>query len=479
MQEMSQNKKDASVVPQNFRKKRYIGYIIITLIVMVLPFIRLGDANHHIFLLSFDHKVLHLMGVEYSIQEFYVMPFMLIILFVGIFFMTSMGGRVWCGWGCPQTLFRIIYRDILQTHILKLRKRISNKQEVLVLDTISKKIRFVIGILVFACLALIASANFLFFFVPPEDFFVYATDFGNHTVLLGFWLIIATFMTFEVCFIAEKFCIYMCPYARVQSVLFDNNTLMSIYNQKRGGAVYTPTGDLIKIAPKKQNPSNECTNCHQCVKVCPTHIDIRKGVQLECIHCLECVDACSEVMGKLGKSSLVNWSSPNATEQNTKVKLFRLKTIGYMIVLALIFVILIFVSTMRKTMLLNITRTAGLYEVRQSGAVDNAYKFVVQNIDKDPHRFSFEIQGEIADKFEIKFPDHLNEKDFLIAPNETKILVVLLRAKETLNSSDSEDKSIPIIIKGFATDSKDKINITYSTFFMYPSQKHIAKKLNK
>ncbi|MWV61466.1 cytochrome c oxidase accessory protein CcoG [Helicobacter saguini] len=474
-----EKKKITPIPPLHFHRKRYFVYAIITIVVMIMPFIRLGDGGHHLFLLSFDHKVLHLGGVEYSIQEFYVMPFMLIILFVGIFLMTSMGGRVWCGWGCPQTLFRMIYRDIIQTHLLKLRKKVSNKQEVLVLDSASKWARFIVGLAIFTALALIAAANFLFFFVPPEDFFAYISDVGNHQMLLGFWLVIAGLMTFEVCFIAEKFCIYMCPYARVQSVLFDDNTLMSIYNVERGGAVYRPNGEAIGIAPKKQNPANECTNCLHCVKVCPTHIDIRKGVQLECVNCLECVDACSEVMGKLGRPSLVTWSSPNAIAQHNKVKLFRAKTIGYIVLLCIVFAALLVVSNIRKSMLLNINRDAQLYMIRDSGAVDNAYKFLIQNKDSKEHRFSFEILGDMAKDFEIKVLDHEGEKDFLIHPNGDKRLTVLIRAKQSLNDSMNEDRNIPLIIRAFAVDDKENINITYTTFFMYPSQKAINAKLGK
>lgn len=475
----AKKKKITPLPPLHFHKKRYVFYALLTLIVMLMPFIRIGDGGYHLFLLSFDHKVLHLAGVEYSIQEFYVMPFMLIILFVGIFLMTSMGGRVWCGWGCPQTLFRMIYRDIIQTHLLHLRKKVSNKQEVLHLDSNIKRVKFAVGLLIFFFLALIASANFLFFFVPPEDFFAYISDVANHQMTLITWLTIASIMTFEVCFIAEKFCIYMCPYARVQSVLFDDNTLMSIYDSKRGGAVYLPSGEAIGIAPKKQNPANECTNCMHCVKVCPTHIDIRKGTQLECINCLECVDACSAVMGSLGRPSLVSWSSPNAIASHSKVKLFRAKTIGYIVLLCIVFAALLVVSNIRKSMLLNINRDAQLYMIRDSGAVDNAYKFLIQNKDSAPHRFAFEIMGEAADKFEIKVLDHEGEKDFLIHANGDKRLAVLIRARESLNDSINSDKNIPLVIKAYAVDDPQNINITYTTFFMYPSKKAIEAKVRK
>ena len=463
---------------EHFRKKRHIAYLILTIVLLVMPFIRIGDAQNHIFLLSFDHKVLHLLGIEYSIQEFYVMTFMLMILFIGIFLMTVMGGRLWCGWGCPQTIFRSLYRDTIQTQLLGLRKKITNKQEVLKLDTPIKKVKYLLGIAIFACISLIASADFLFFFVPPEDFFEYAKDFSDHGILLGFWLVIAALMTLEVCFIAEKFCIYMCPYARVQSVFFDNDTLMSIYDTNRGGLLYNPNGTAIGIAPKKQDPHNECTNCQNCVKVCPTHIDIRKGVQLECIHCLECVDACSAVMAKFNRPSLVTWSSPNAMEKNSKPRLFRPKTIAYMAILIIIFSLLIFVGKSHKSMLLNITKEAELYTIRDSGAIDNVYKFVVQNIDREPHHFAFEVYGDMADKFEIIIPDHRGKKEFLIEANDAKFFVVILRAKGNYNEHADIDKNMPVTIKSYATDN-DNISATFDTFFLYPSKTIIEKRLNR
>ena len=459
----------------NFRYKRYTVYVIITLLLLLIPFVQIND--NQILLLSFDKKVLHLFGIEYSTQEFYVMPFMLIILFVGIFLITVMGGRVWCGWSCPQTILRVIYRDLIQTKILKIRKKIADKQQPLNLDSGAKKLKFLLSLIMFSIVALIVSANLLFYFVPPYDFFSAFSDPSEHGILFGFWIVIAASIVGEVCFIAEKFCIYMCPYARVQSVLFDNNTLMSIYDTKRGGLVYNPSGLPIGIAPKKQNKANECTDCNHCVKVCPTHIDIRKGVQLECIHCLECVDACSNIMSKFNRPSLVSWSSPNAMAENNKPKLIRAKTIAYIVILVIIFAGLIIAGSNRKSMLLNITRTAELYSVRSSGAVDNAYKFVVQNTDDKEHRFAFEVQGELADKFEIIAPDHLGEKDFLISGKGEKIMVILLRAKENISKDTSSDYKQNITINAFALDDKERINIQKDTFFMYPSDENYAKKM--
>lgn len=108
-----------------YNTKRYIAFGLITLISLVIPFLRIDGK--HLFLLSFDKMQLHLLFVSFDMQELYLMPFLLIILFLGIFFMTTLGGRVWCGWACPQTIFRVVYRDLIETKILGLRKSLKKQ----------------------------------------------------------------------------------------------------------------------------------------------------------------------------------------------------------------------------------------------------------------------------------------------------------------------------------------------------------------
>ena len=150
-----------------YRIKRYYGFIAATVVSLILPFITIG--GNHIFLLSFDKKQLHLMGTAFDMQELYMMPFLLMLGFIGIFAVTAVGGRAFCGWACPQTIFRVIYRDLIETKLLGLRKRIKNKQQ----EPDYKKHagKRIIAILIWTLLSLIASANFLWFFIPPSDFF--------------------------------------------------------------------------------------------------------------------------------------------------------------------------------------------------------------------------------------------------------------------------------------------------------------------
>ena len=222
-----------------YRKKRYVVYSIITVIALLLPFIRIN--GNHFFLLSFDKKQLHLLFTSFDMQELYLMPFVLIMLFLGIFFLTTLGGRIWCGWSCPQTIFRVIYRDLIQTKILKIRKSIKNKQ----LEPKGQGIKKLIAFLIWVVLALIIASNFLWYFIPPEDFFAYISNPANHFVLIGFWMAIAAFLIYDVTSLQEEFCVYICPYARVQSVMYDEDTIQTIYNEKRGGLIYDKHGSCL------------------------------------------------------------------------------------------------------------------------------------------------------------------------------------------------------------------------------------------
>ena len=241
------------------------------------------------------------------------------------------------------------------TKILGLRKRISNKQHEPDMSKMENKVKKVVAILIWSALALLAAADFMWFFVPPEEFFAYLANPMEHMVLLGFVLGVAGFLIIDVVFIKENFCVYICPYSRVQSVLYDDDTIMAIYDPKRGGEIYKGHGnDREKQYTRQRDllemePGAECTTCESCVKVCPTHIDIRKGLQLECINCLECVDACTEVMGALGKPSLVRWSSEKeAVKYEGKTNYFRGKVIAYFTVLAIVLVALFMMGSKKE-----------------------------------------------------------------------------------------------------------------------------------
>jgi cytochrome c oxidase accessory protein FixG len=442
-----------------YRLKRYVGYVIATVVALSLPFIKI-DGNH-VFLLSFDKKQLHLLGTAFDMQELYLMPFLLMLLFLGIFAVTSLGGRAWCGWACPQTIFRVIYRDLIETKLLGLR-RIKNKQKEPDLSKAGNRTKKVIGVLIWTCLALIAAADFLWYFVPPEDFFAYLQDPLEHLFLIGFVLGIAAFLIYDVVFLKEDFCIYICPYSRVQSVLYDNDTFQAIYSTNRGGDIYNDSKEKI-IFKAKDLPidTNECTTCEACVTVCPTHIDIRKGLQLECINCLECVDACTTVMGKLGKPSLVQWSSTNAIKNDIPTKMLRKSTIMYSVALLLVVALLFVMGGEKEYMLLNINKTTQLYKVKEDNVVANNYVLLFQNTESKPLTYNLEI----TDNPDIKITRY---EPFTLSPGKLAKKVVILETDKLLVNDKSKDTPITVTLKAYAQEDPEKVVVFRKAVFIYP-----------
>ena len=457
-----------------YRVKRYWVYLAATIIGIGMPWVTIG--GNHLFLLSFDHKKLHLAGVVFDMQELYLMPFLLMLLFLGIFAVTVVGGRAFCGWACPQTIFRVIYRDLIETKILGLRKRISNKQKEPDMSKIENKVKKVIAVLLWSLLAFVAASNFMWYFVPPEDFFAYMADPMEHTVLLGFVLGLAGFLIVDVIFIKENFCIYICPYSRVQSVLYDDDTIMAVYDPKRGGEIYKGHGyDREKAFSKQKDllaadAGAECTTCESCVTVCPTHIDIRKGLQLECINCLECVDACTEVMGALGKESLVRWSSEKeAVKYEGKTNYFRGKVIAYFAILSIVLVALFMMGSKKEHMLLNVNKSMRLYKTIPGGVVQNDYLFLFQNTDSKEHTYTFEIINN--DKIRIVRP----KNPIKIGAGHKAKEVVILETADQLAQSHGRDVSIPVKIKAYAIDEPERIVIERDMIFTYPRLEALKK----
>jgi cytochrome c oxidase accessory protein FixG len=439
-------------------------YFVATVISLGLPFWTVDGK--HFFLLNFDEKQLHLLFNTFDMQELYLMPFLLIMMFLGIFMMTVLGGRVFCGWACPQTIFRVIYRDLIQTKILGLHKNIKNKQKPVDYSSFGNQVKGAIGVLLWSALAVIAAADFTWYFIPPETFFEYIQDPMEHTVLLGFFISIALFLIVDVIFIKENFCAYVCPYSRVQSVLYDDDTVMAIYDTNRGGDIYNESKEKIVEKAKDLPDGAECTTCEKCVTVCPTHIDIRQGLQLECINCLECVDACTTVMGKQGKESLVKWSSDRETiKQDGKTRYFRGKIIGYIAIMLLMVVLLIKLGSEKEHMLLNINKETRLYTVedREDGEkrVKNGYVFLFQNTDTEDHEYYFEVEH---DSIYIQRPS----KPFKLKAGRKSKKVVVLYTDEVLAEDYRKDVTVPLKIRAYAEDDRKRIEIEREAIFVYP-----------
>ncbi|MCX2683496.1 cytochrome c oxidase accessory protein CcoG [Campylobacter sp. MIT 21-1685] len=439
-----------------YTEKRYITYCLATLIIFLIPFVKIN--GNHFFLLSFVHQKLDLFFISFNTQEFYLLPLVLIILFLFIFFITTLGGRVWCAWSCPQTMFRVLYRDAIQTKLLKIRKNINNKQK----QYEGNFIKNIIALVLFYCISLIATSNLLWYFIPPEDFFLYLQNPNEHLLLLGILFCTSLFLTFDITYLAEKFCIYVCPYARIQSVMFDNDTMQVLYDERRGGLIFNGKTKL-----HKKPLQGECIGCEACVSVCPTHIDIRAGMQLECINCLECADACSKVQEKFSRPSLINWTSAKAMQTQGKVKYLRFRTVAYFTVLIFAFLMLLLMGSKKEHMLLNINRSSELYHIEDKNGkkqVSNAYTFLFQNTDSKPHEYYFEVSLEgIENGLEIIRPKNA----FVLQAGEKAKKIVILQATKELANESQKDVILPLYIKAYAKDD-EKVVIFRESIFAYP-----------
>jgi cytochrome c oxidase accessory protein FixG len=292
--------------------------------------------------------------------------------------------------------------------------------------------------------------------------------------LFGTVIGIALFLIYDIVFLKENFCVYVCPYSRIQSVLYDEHTVMALYNTHRGGNIYDEHKEKQFTNQKDLQafePNAECTACESCVTVCPTHIDIRKGLQLECINCLECVDACTTVMGKLGKESLVTWSSDyEIIDQKGKTKYFRPKVLGYIALLIIISVILGMMGSKKEHMLLNINKENRLYSLEKESngsiRVDNAYEFLLQNTENESLQYFFEVippkgmEGKIA----ITKPTEI----FSAVPGIKKKKIVVLSTTEMLVDDERQDTVIPITIRAYAVGHEDKIVVFRESTFTFP-----------
>ena len=278
------------------------------------------------------------------------------------------------------------------------------------------------------------------------------------------------FLIVDVVFFKENWCVYVCPYSRIQSVLYDEDTVMAIYDPHRGGEIYdeakhkqyTKQKDLLAV-----EPSAECTTCESCVTVCPTHIDIRKGLQLECINCLECVDACTEVMAAYNRPSLVRWSSEKEVLfQKGKTHYLRPKIIGYAVVLVIIMVVLGMMGSKKEHMLLNINKENRLYSIEKTAdgevMVENDYIFLLQN------KFYFDIEAPKGMEGKIKILKPT--APFTVQPGIKKKKIVRLYTTEELVTDDRKDTVIPITIHAYAVDDKEKIAVDRQSTFIFPTQ---------
>ena len=368
-----------------------------------------------------DNRQFHIFGATFWPQDFILLSAILIIAAFGLFFITVLAGRVWCGYACPQSVWTWVFMRVEQITEGDRGQRIKLDAAPWSLHKLARR-SAKHGL--WLAVSVITAMAFVGYFTPVRQLTsdLLTLEMGATT---AFWVLSFTAATYiNAGWLREKVCRDMCPYSRFQSVMFDSDTLVISYDAARG----ENRGPRRKDADYKAEGLGDCIDCTMCVQVCPTGIDIRDGLQLECIGCGACVDACDSVMDKLGYArGLVRYSSENELAGG-KTHWLRPRLIGYAAMLALMIGAFAWALAERPLISLDVTRDRGLFRENALGQIENIYSLKI--INKTQQARSYAIALVDAGDFELHGPRTLN-----LAPGEIRDLPVSVALTASHNAA--------------------------------------------
>ncbi len=369
----------------SFAILRGLAMVILLGIYYGLPWISWDGRQAVLF--DLPARKFHIFGLTLWPQDFFYLAILLILAAIALFMFTALAGRLWCGYACPQTVWTEIYMWIEQKIEGKSRKQKKRDQG-------TKDARYY-GVKTakhgaWLLFSLWTGFTFVGYFTPIRELWVSSLSLG-----LGpweiFWVVFYGFATYgNAGFMREQVCIYMCPYARFQSAMFDDDTLIISYDQKRGD----PRGSRRRGTPSADVGRGDCIDCGLCVQVCPVGIDIRDGLQYQCIGCAACIDVCDDVMDKMGDPrGLVKYTTEHAL-QGRPTQLIRPRVLIYLITLVLVSAALVYALATRIPLDIGIIRDRNiLYTETDDGMVQNLYNLKVINMDTNPQTYRVSVSG--------------------------------------------------------------------------------------
>ncbi|MFN4007609.1 MAG: cytochrome c oxidase accessory protein CcoG [Chitinophagaceae bacterium] len=335
-----------------------------------LPFIKIND--HPLFLFNIPKAKFILFGQIFWPQDFFIFGLIMITFIVFIVLFTAAFGRLFCGWVCPQTIFmEMLFRKIEYAI-----DGDAPAQKLLAKApwTRTKIIKRVSKHTIFYALSFIIANFFLAYIIGMDELIkIISEPVSKHTTGLISILVFSAIFYAVYAFFREQACTVVCPYGRLQGVLLDRNSMIVAYDYKRGEV-------RKKYNKKEVRNAGDCIDCFQCVKVCPTGIDIRNGTQLECIGCTACIDACNHMMDKVGfERGLIRYASEDGIALKQPLRYTRRMKL-YTALLVLLTSLLITLLVTRKDVTATIMRTPGLmYQEIGNDSISNLYNIKVVN----------------------------------------------------------------------------------------------------
>ena len=367
-----------------FWKRRGVVAWLLVAVFVLLPYIKV--AGKPLFLLDIPRRHFILFGATFLPTDTVMLMLLGVGLVLTIFLLTALFGRVWCGWACPQT----VYMEFLFRPIERFFDGAPGRRPRL--EALAPGVRRVFKLLVFLFLSMFLAHAFLAYFVGVDQLGVWIrqSPFQHPT---SFIVMAATtgLMFFDFAYFREQTCLVACPYGRFQSVLLDRHSLIVGYDERRG----EPRG---KQSKKTSDPEKarlgDCIDCKACVTTCPTGIDIRLGLQMECIHCTQCMDACDSIMDKVGKPrGLIRYSSQDELEGNGK-KMLRPRVILYPLLAIIVFGLLGWQLAAKRSADVMILRgISSPFTVLDTGEVSNSLRVKVTNRTDSEQSYAIELLG--------------------------------------------------------------------------------------
>ncbi len=434
-----------------YARLRVLAILLLLGLFYAAPWIQVAGGP----LLQFDlpHRRFHVLGLTLFPQDLWMLSWLLLIAALTLFFFTSLAGRLWCGYACPQTVWTEPFLWI--EHFIEGDRHKRQK-----LDRAPwrapKILRRGAKHLLWLALGVYTGLTFVAYFVPAGELFAAALSLELSGWPL-FWSLFYGFATWgNAGFMREQVCKYMCPYARFQSAMFDRDTLIIGYDATRGEP---RKGAVKKLAELAGHPApGDCIDCSICVQVCPTGIDIRNGLQYECIACAACVDACNEVMDSVGKSrGLIRYTSARQEAEGGRLHWWRPRAIGYGALWLTLCAGFVAAVLLRNPLEFDVIRDRhSLFRRLPGGAVENLY--IVKVANKDSRAHQFELDVVLADGRELEAePD-----EFDLAAGEARAITVSVR------TDDDDEHLDPVTRTRFALRAEDdpRLHITRTASFL-------------
>jgi len=380
-----------------FASLRVTGVVVLMGVYYLLPWVQW--KGQQAVLLDLPDRKFHFFELTFWPQDFIYLTSLLIIAALSLFFFTALAGRLWCGYACPQTVWTEVF--------LWIERRIEGdrgKQIKLDKEPWSVGKVWIKGIkhLAWIGLAFWTGYTFVGYFTPIRELgvSVLALQTGPWET---FWILFYGFATYgNAGWLREQVCIYMCPYARFQSAMFDENTLIISYDKQRG----EPRGPRRKSDERAALDLGDCVDCTICVQVCPTGIDIRDGLQNECIGCAACIDACDDVMDRMDyPRGLIRYTTENALA-GRKTRILRPRVVVYGLILLSLLSALVYGIASRVPVDLDVIRDRNtLYRETPQGLVENVYTLKLLNMDREAHLYDLTVEGLDGVQMEIGSPE--------------------------------------------------------------------------